>query len=300
MIARMAHLSAETLDELADFARAGRIGAEGPIIHWLRAVPNIFIGEAVAVQWSAEAASNVELRVAGLHVARAIPVAAAGDLVLPDLPLGRYQIELLAINAHAVASRSLTIAVVAPPPSLQSQISRSAFEFGTAPLRLSWQAERAERVRVEFDSRVTLHPPQGETELVPRHAGRLVAQITAIGAGGTVSVRHRIEAIVPPVQITLRIPQTTVYGSTARISWAVTGAQSVKIAVNDESLDAVPAHGVLKVAALDRELELIVSATGHDGKIHKHRALLAPSLLDEVLAPTNLSTLVAPLLLAAI
>lgn len=300
MIAHMAQLSAEALDELADFARAGRIGAEAPIIHVLRAAPRIFIGEAAAVHWSVEAASHVELRVTGPHVVRAISVAAAGELELPALPLGRYQIELLATNAHAVATRSLIITVAAPPPRLQSQISSSVFEFGTAPLRLSWQAERAEQVRIQFDGHVTLHPVQGETELIPRRAGRHVARITALGAGGAASVSHRIEAIVPPVQITLQVPQAASYGSPARISWTVTGARAVRLTVNEEVFDAVPARGALAIDTIDRDLHLILSATGHDGKRHERRARLAPGLLEHVVAPTDLSSLLASLPLAEI
>ncbi len=300
MIALMVQLSREALEELADFARAGHIGAEAPIIRVLRAAPKIFIGDVASVRWAVEGATDVELRVTGPRVVRTIPVAAAGELELPALPLGKCYIDLLATNGHAATTRRLTITVALPPPSLESQISRAIFEFGGAPLRLRWQAERAEQVRVEFDGQVTLHPARGLIELAPRRPGRHVACITALGPGGAVSVRHRIRAVVPPVQIALQVPQTVGYGSTARIDWTVTGAQVVRLAVNDELFDAAPARGALNIHAIDREFHLILSATGHDGKIHERRALITPTLLEHVVAPTDLSGLLAPLPLAAI
>ncbi|MGH8584394.1 MAG: hypothetical protein ACREWG_16815, partial [Gammaproteobacteria bacterium] len=299
-IARMVQLSQETLEELADFARAGRIGAGGPIIRVLRAAPKIFIGDVASVRWAVEGATDVELRVTGPQIARTIPVAAAGELEIPGLPLGKCYIEMFATNGYAATTRSLTITVAAPPPSLQSRISGAVFEFGGAPLRLRWQAERAEQVRVEFDGQATLHPARGQIELAPRRPGRHVACITALGLGGAASVRHRIRAVVPPVQVALQVPQAVGYGSPARIDWTVTGGRTVTLTVNGQVIDAAPARGALTIDAIDRALHLILSATGHDGKIHERRARVTPTLLERVVTPTDLSGLLAPLPLAAI
>lgn len=296
----MARLSAEALDELAEFARAGRIGAEVPIIHWLSVTPKIFVGEAATVRWSVEGASDVGLRITGADIARVIPVAAAGELALPALSLGNYQLELLATNEHSVATRSVTVMVAWPPPTLQSQISHAAFEFGAAPLRLSWQTQRTEQVRIEFDGRVTMHPAQGETEISPRRAGQHAVRVTALGSGGAVSVCHRIRAIVAPVKMTLRVPEMVGYGLPARITWTVTGARAITLAVNEASFGAVPACGALAIDVIDREIHLLLSATGHDGTKQERRARLAPSLLEQIAAPTDLSALTAPLPLPAI
>jgi len=291
----MARLSAEALDELAEFARAGRIGAEVPFIHWLSVTPKIFVGEVATVRWSVEGASDVGLRINGADIARVIPVAAAGELALPALSHGRYQLELLASNEHSVATRSVTVMVAWAPPTLQSQISHAVFEFGAAPLRLSWQTQRTEQVRIEFDGRVTMHPAQGETEIFPRRAGRYAIRVTALGAGGTVSVCHRIRAIVPPVRITLRVPEMVGYGLPARITWTVSGARAITLAVN-----LVPACGALGIDVIDRGIHLLLSATGHDGTKQERRARLVPSLLEQIAAPTDLSALTAPLPLSAI
>lgn len=275
----MAHLSDDALDDLAAFAREGRIGADLPVIVRLDAPQHVYLGESLTIQWQVERGREITLSVTGNGIHRLEQVPSAGSIVLADLPLGTFRVELVALSGNGATTRTTAVSVRAHPPRLTVTLDSPTVVLGEKPARACWTSANAQYLEVEFDGRKDLHPLVGSAALSPAKAGRYRLAVTAYGAGGAVTEERDIEAVAPPLRIEFQAPMAVGHGEAIEVDWAVTGATRLELHVDSEPFGKVPCAARMEIQALHRAMALRLVATGWDGASHSRTLRLVPRLL---------------------
>ena len=196
---------AETLDDLASFARDGHFATGRlPRVVAFRAPRRVRMGEEVALSWRVEQASRIELWLGGaLEDRRVVPH--TGRWSLRAAAPGHILAELRCwgVEQDAVAEpgciQTLDVEVTAPPVQLRLG-QRELRGSPGATARLHWAAEGAAQVFI----RRPLHddglevPSRGAVELV-LDAIEDVVHVTAVGHDGVATVTEtcRLRPICP-------------------------------------------------------------------------------------------------------
>lgn len=288
----MARLSDDAFDDLAAFAREGRIGADLPAIVRLDAPEYVHLDESIAIRWEVERAREVTLSVTGNGIRRLDHVPSTGRIDLSDLPLGIYRVELVALSADGATTRTASFSVRAHPPRLTLTLDSATVVLGAKAARARWTTVNAHYLEVQFDGRKDLHPLEGDVELAPTRPGRYFLTVTAYGAGGKVTEEREIEVVAPPVRIDFHAPTALAYGRAVEVDWSVTGAIRLELHVDAEPFGEVPCTARVEIPSLDRAMALRLIATGWDGATHSRTLPLVPRLLIHTVGGLRLPAIV--------
>lgn len=181
---------ADTFADLADFARAGSLGAgRRPRVDVFRAPRRVLMGDEITLSWRTSAARRVELAIHGGAELRR-DVAHAGQWTLREPAPGLLQAELRLWGDddqdQAAPSRveTIEIDVAAPPVRLRLQRRELSAPPG-AVVRLRWTAEGAARVVITraLVAEVLEAPAIGAVDLVMDAVADEV-ELAAIGHDG--------------------------------------------------------------------------------------------------------------------
>lgn len=182
----------------------------------------INLGETVGLNWSVGGATEISL---------SPDIGVVTGTWLDVVPTKTTTYTLTARNAAGSVSRSRTITVIAPPVVASFTATPEAITAGTAA-RLTWSAPGATSYHVTAS--VGSDPGQFfTTSTTVRPTATTTYTLTARNAAGTGTKTLTVPVLPPPPKPTIAsftaAPATVVAGQATTLSWAVTGATTLKI-----------------------------------------------------------------------
>ncbi len=218
----------------------------------LRAEPTqVRLGESVRLTWSSERASGVRLEANGAPLELGSASASGGEVVLHPTADTRYV--LVATGPGGQVQAQAAVEVLAPPEVTRFGVDASSLAEGEGTV-LRWEVLGAESVSLLAGSAPLslegLSPERGEVAISPSET--TVYTLVARNADGEsrasleVSVRSR-----PQILALTADPGQVRPGEAARVAWAVSGAERVRLWAGSEEI-ALPAGAEAGGAVLVR------------------------------------------------
>lgn len=289
----------DALRDMGWFAARGEVGIGRP------ARPSIELevtrraihGETAHAAWHVRNAREAWLTTAAPGRAPLqVRVASRGQRDLPDLPVGRTIIRMLAIplnpRAHQAIERELGIDVVYPEPEIEITVPPRVL-LGDA-IHLEWRVREAERVELHLPGEIRRVDPVGALDVRADECGRYRCTMRAAGPGGVAERRAAVTVVAPPVMIFAPASVSIAQGSDAEVRYRVTGAAKLvfKALDRDGSSQLIPMSGMICMDDVMDSERFVLTATSYDGRVYSRGVTICaspepPPAIDDFLEILN-------------
>lgn len=224
----------------------GLSNSNQPALVFTASPQSINLGQSVTLNWQATNATSVTITAtAGSSIRTLTNSTTQPSGSLKDSPSSTTTYTATATGTHGTSSpQTLTVKVTQPPPATITQFSANPMFLNAGQsTTLTWATSNA--TSITFTPAIP--PPQdsGDSGPLPTSGSALVPvgatttyTLTATGPGGT-SAPQKLTITVPFTLNLTASPATIISGSSATLTWNITGGTATSLSVADGSGNSV-------------------------------------------------------------